>query len=391
MAEKSVSALIADIAKRSNIRIGTFSDVVTDVKGLSTGNLAIDYVTGVGGIPVGRITELYGLPSSGKSTTATQTAALLQKKIIESGNEEYILYFDYEHALDKEYSASLGLDVDHPSFILVHPLWLEQGATAALDLIETGKIRLVIWDSVAAMTPKAEMEGDFDQRTSAMNRGRLMAALTRQLNSLLMANDCASLFLNHLMEEIPMASRPGLPPKTTTPGGKGLKYYAALRMEYRQIKNFKGKVFNALTGLTEEGVSSTLVKVKSVKNKVAPPFRETEVRVRFGTGFDEFWSAFQILIAYKVVKQQTGFFYFPEQLQVEGMENPSEGKYYLRGEENILRFADDHADWRHHVIMAAQIAIEEQPPPPAPELVLGQLSSENDELSALLETETEEV
>src|SRR5712692_1678098 len=185
MTEKSVANLIAEIQKKSDVRIGSFSDVARPVESLSTSNLAIDYVTGIGGLPVGRLIELYGLASSGKSTTSTQAAAALQQDIIKSGREEYILYLDFEHSLDKMYSQALGLDSEHKSFILVQPAWVEDGAEIALSLIETGQVRLSIWDSVAAMTPKALGEGDFDQRTSAMNRARLMAGLLQRLTALL--------------------------------------------------------------------------------------------------------------------------------------------------------------------------------------------------------------
>lgn len=352
----SVASLIKDIIKKSDIRIGTFSDVVRPVQAVTTGNVAVDYVSAIGGMPLGRITELYGLPSAGKSTTALQAAARLQQDIIQSGREEYILYLDYEHALDLGYSTSLGLDVEHPSFLLMQPAWLEEGAEVALKLIPTGQVRLSIWDSVAAMTPHAVEEGGFDQRTSAMNRARLLAGLLRLLNAQLYDNSSCAVFLNHLMEEVAMTNaRPGLPPKVTSSGGKALKYYASLRLEYRPIKMVKGKVWDALRDEYVERPLSTQVKVKAVKNKVGVPFREAEIRIRYGYGFDELWSALQVLVAYGNIKLSSGYYYMADTTLVEAdMDRTSTGRSYVRGEENILSYADTHAGWRERVITVAR-------------------------------------
>lgn len=357
----SVASLIKDIAKKSNLRIGTFSDVVRPVQATSTGNIAVDYVSAVGGIPLGRITELYGLPSSGKSTTALQAAARLQQDIITSGREEYILYLDYEHALDLNYSKALGLDVEHPSFLLVQPAWLEEGAEVALKLIPTGQVRMSIWDSVAAMTPASIEDGSFDQRTSAMNRARLLAGLLRLLNAMLSETASCAVFLNHLMEEVAMVGgRPGLPPKVTSSGGKALKYYASLRLEYRQIKTIKGKVWDALHDAYVERPLSTQVKVKAVKNKVGVPFREAEIRIRYGQGFDELWSALQVLVAYGNIKLSSGYYYMNDQtLAAADMDQTSIGRFYVRGEENILSYADAHPAWRWKAIaMARELVIQ---------------------------------
>lgn len=358
-APQSITDILKDVSKRFDVKIGSMSDVVDDVVGLSTGNLAIDHITGVGGLPLGRITELYGHPSSGKTTTGLQTAAALQRKILADGSDDRILYLDFEHSMDGDYAASLGLDVEHPSFLLVQPHWLEQGAQVGLQLIGTGKVRLSIWDSVAEMTPKALMEGEFDQRTAAMNRARLMNGLLQRLNSLLHEQNCAGVFLNHLMESVEMGGRPGMPPAETTPGGKGLKFYASLRMSYKQMKNIKGKALDALSGAVIDQVLATHVKVKVTKNKIADPFREAEVRVRFGYGFDDFWSAVQVLTAHKKVVAGAGGFYYFDAKNVPGlvhddMARSSTGRPNLRGEPALLAFADERPDWRSRVIGEAR-------------------------------------
>lgn len=355
---KTVDDLIADFEKKNDLKIGQLADVVTPTVGLSTGNVAIDHLTGVGGLPRGRITELYGLPSSGKSTVALQTAARLQRRIITDGTDERILYLDFEHALDGDYASDLGLDLSHPSFLLAQPHWLEQGAEAALALIDTGKIRMSIWDSVAAMAPKRLIEGGFDQATSAMHRAKLLSGLMQTLASLLNQKDCAGVFINHLMEEIAMTGRPGLPPKTTTPGGRALKYYSSVRLEFRQGKNIKGKLEDMLTGDDADQLVATQVSVKCVKNKVGPPFRVAEVRSRFGMGFDNTWSAVQVLIAQKLIGQgSAGLYYFDAKnvptLAHDAMSVNGTGRPYVQGEAAVMEFADKHDDWRDALIAQA--------------------------------------
>lgn len=360
---KTIDDLVAEFEKKNSLKIGSMADVVQKVVGMTTGNVAIDYLTGVNGIPQGRITELYGLPSSGKTTTALQTAVNLQRTIIEEGSDDRILYLDFEHALDGDYASELGLDLDHPSFLLAQPHWLEQGAEAALQLIDTGKIRLSIWDSVAAMAPKRLIEGGFDQATSAMHRAKLLSGLMQTLASLLHQRNCAGVFINHMMESVEMTGRPGLPPKTTTPGGRALKYYSSVRLEYRQGKNIKAKLEDMLTGEDADQLVATQVMVKCVKNKVGPPMRTAEVRSRFGMGFDNAWSALQILIAHnQVVQGGSGYYYFDEK-KVPALVHPEmgisgTGRPFIQTETSLLDFADDHPDWRSTVIALATATIE---------------------------------
>lgn len=355
----SVAEILKDVAKKYNLSIGSMSDVVTTVVGLTTGNLAIDYLTGVGGLPLGRIVELYGNPSSGKSTTALQAAAAIQHDIIEQARDEYILYLDFEHAMDGDYAAALGLDVEHPTFIIAQPNWLEDGAEIAERLIKTGKVRLSIWDSVAEMTPK---DLEFGVRTNAMERARLMNSLLQRFNSLLHENNCTAVFLNHLIEAVQMGgARPGLPPPETTPGGKALKFYASLRMAYKQTKQIKGEAEDALSGSITDQAVAQLVKVKVTKNKVGVPLRETEVRIVFGAGFDNFWSALQVLLAHKTIAAtSTGMYYFTGTAPAHSeMPTSSDGRPYLRGESSVMEFADTHPAWRAEIIAQAVNVIEE--------------------------------
>lgn len=364
MAKESVADIISRVAAKHGTKIGSASDVADLVTGLSTGNMAVDYVTGIGGLPVGRICELYGPPSSGKTTTALQTAALLQKQIIAAGRDEFILMMDFEQALDIDYAEALGLDVNHPTFLLAQPTWLEQGADIAFELIATGKVRMSIWDSIAAMTPKAQLEDEFGSRTAAMNRARLVNALLQRLKGVLRETGSCAVFLNHLVESVEMSGRPGLPPKKDTPGGKGIKFYASLRLEYQQIMNIKGKFADGLTGGMTEGAVATKVKVTATKNKVGKPFRTAEVRSRFGVGFDNTWTALQVLIAHNKVKKDTAGWYRFRADRVPTLVHPEmtaspQGVPSIQGEHAVLDFADTHPAWRHEFEQLAAMIVTE--------------------------------
>ncbi len=357
-------AILKEVGRKFDVQVGSLSTVVTPTEALTTGNLAIDYLTGVGGLPVGRVTELYGQPSSGKTTTALQAAAELQRRLIATGSDEKILYFDFEHALDDEYAGSLGLDVEHPSFLLAQPYWLEQGAEAARKIIASGKVRLCVWDSVAEMTPKSTLDAEFDRRTGAMERARQIKELLARMTPLIYENRCAMVFLNHLMESLEMGGRPGMPAPETTPGGKSLKFYASLRMSYKQFKQIKAARHDALTGEVTNQVTAVDTKVKVTKNKLGNPFREATVRVRFGKGFDNTWSALQVLTAYKhIVVGSAGYHYFDSKkatvdLSHDKMARSGTGRPTIQGEANVLRFADEHPDWRAHLIKSAIAVVE---------------------------------
>ncbi len=353
-----IADVLKDITKKYKVRIGAAADVVDSVTSLTTGNIAIDHLTGVGGIPLARITELYGLPSSGKTTTALQTAAAYQRRIIADSLDEYILYLDFEQALDRDYCAALGLDIDHPSFIGVQPVWLEDGADIAEQIMRTGKVRLSIWDSVARMTPR---EVDFGIRTAAMERARLMSSLLQRQVSLLHAHNCAGVFVNHLTEAISMGpTRPGMPPAETSPGGKALKFYASLRMAFKPTKPIKGKAYDALAGTDTEQVIGTNVKIRVTKNKIGVPSREAEVRVRFGQGFDNLWSAKEVLVAHGLVKLgASGMYYFDTLPDLAaGLDVTDKGRPHIRGEQALAIHADANPQWRAKFVALAARTID---------------------------------
>lgn len=351
---KTVDDVLADYEKKHGLTVGLPRNVV----GLSTGNLALDWQSGVGGLPVGRITELYGYEASGKTTTALQTAARLQQDIIETGSDRRIVYLDYEHALDTGYAGQLGLDLDHPSFVPLQPNSLEQGAYAALDLIETGKVPLIVFDSVAAMAPQRKKDGEFDQATIQMHRAKLISALCQSMLDVLHVNSTAAVFINHKQESIEMSGRPGLPPKVTTPGGRGLKFYASLRLEFDIIGGVKKNFDDTLTGEKANQLVGSRVLVKNVKNKLGTPGITVELRNRYGKGFDNAWTALQILQGSGEVKKTGAWYDFrsPEVLAIsdQPQDTGNKIKFALHGEPGVLERADNDPAFRDALITAAR-------------------------------------
>ncbi len=368
-----ISDLIKKFAK-DNVAVGTMDEITEEVKGLPTGNLAIDHILGVGGLPVGRVIESFGPPSSGKTTLALHTAAELQKRIIADESDEFILYIDFEHALDKKYCKALGLDLAHPSVKVSQPDSLEKGAKVARELVETGKVRLLIWDSVAEAQPDAVLAAETGQAQVAI-RAKIMSQFLQQINNSLFRNNCTAIFINHVQEKINMSGPARGVVTKTTPGGDALKFYSSVRLEFVQLAKQKGKRFNPLTNATDEFTISSDTKVTVVKNKVADPQRNCIVRVRYGKGFDNFWSALQVLLGYGKVKKNGAYFYFDKtpELLIPGLPEIGGKSGAFQGEDNLLRFADSHQLWRQMVINAAVDTVVKE----APEEV--ELDEESDE------------
>jgi recombination protein RecA len=374
VAKNPVLDLVAKAQKKYKSTIGPMGTVAEGTTALSTGNISLDFIIGVGGIPLGRSTELFGPPSCGKTTTALQAAAELQRIIKTGGDaargiaaDDYILYCDFEQAMDPDYAKALGLDVEDEQFLFFQPDTLEDGANFALDLVKTGKCRLIIFDSIAAMNPSTKAEAEIGKSLPAV-QAKLLKDFGMNMNTVLYNNNCAAIYLNHEVEVMDMGGgrRPGMPAKKSTPGGVALKYFASVRIRYQQIGQIKAPYTDPLTKEDKQRVVATDVIVRVEKNKVARPFGDVKVRVRFGRGFDNFWSALQILIAHKYVRYESGYYRFHNLLELglvpDWMPREAKGtkRPTIHGENTLFAYADKYPDFRDSlIVLAEQVAAEQ--------------------------------
>ena len=245
--------------KGAVMKLGEHSFV--DVDTISTGSLAIDYALGVGGLPRGRIIEIYGPESSGKTTLALQCIAECQK---DGGKAAFI---DAEHAIDPKYAKALGVNVD--DLILSQPDSGEQALEIAEVLIKSGAIDLIVIDSVAALVPQAELDGEMGDSNIGLH-ARLMSKAMRKLAGAMNANGCTTIFINQLREKVGVMFGN---PETTT-GGRALKFYSSIRIEVRKSEAIKDG----------QDVIGNKVNIKIAKNKVAPPFKTCQVEIYYGEG-----------------------------------------------------------------------------------------------------------
>lgn len=351
----SLKGLLADISKKEDFRLGRLDEAGIDVQGITTGNVAIDHSVGVGGLPLGRSIELYGPPSSGKTTCAIQTAAAFQQ----SDDPRSIIYYDYEQSIDPIYCGALGLNIADDSFIFGQPDVIEQAMNSLDLLLPTNEIGLIIFDSVASMQTR-EMLEDSVEKAGIAQQARMLSKSLRRLNSQLSHANCAAIWLNHLSYDMSIGGRPGMPPVKTTPGGRALKFYASVRIEFQQIGNNTEVAQNEISGEDEKISTSTKVKVKVVKNKVAPPFKTCVVQVDYGKGFSNFYSAQQILTSRKVIQNTGAFFYFDEkngagELIHPDMSQQATGtkRWYVKGAGKLSEFATAHPEW---AVLAIEMA-----------------------------------
>lgn len=336
--------------KKQGLHIGALSESVPPIEALSTGNLGIDTITGIGGLPRGRIIELYGLPSSGKSTTAIQAAVQAQRQGL------IVLYLDYENAFDPAYCQALGLDIDAETFLFSQPDTLEQGMNALRRVTRTGELGLAIVDSVAMMISERELEADVGG-SKFSDKAKLMYQLMRQLAVETRKSKTTVVFLNHLLTKIDMSpmgarlSAQGIKQKTT-PGGEAVKFYASVRLEFRQLKRGKSKEDNPLTGEREDASTSQEVGITCVKNKVGPPYRSAVCHIRYGAGFSQVWTALDILESHGAVKKSGATYKFPPELEAD----------YPKGEANIVEFIEAQEGLAAKVVAMAAALVKPKEP-----------------------------
>lgn len=347
--KKTGREVLAELRKDFNSEydvLGSFDSVDKAQEAYSTGNLGLDMLTGVGGFPKGKIVSLEGPFSSGKSTSAFMAMAREQKNIIDSGDEKYLMFFDYERSLDPLYCSKLGLDVRHESFIYVTPDTLEDGANIFRKMLETGSVAIAVFDSVAAMVSSKEREADTGY-VEVATRAKMLHQLMRQIKDPCARYGTTPIFLNHELDVVAtdpmsqkMAAR-GIKQKTT-PGGQAIPFYASLRISYKKAGQVKGKEFDALKDATDETVTGMKIQATTIKNKVAPAFQTTELRVRRSKGFSQAWSVLNVLVAHGIVKAgSTGWYEIPENLLTDDLGvKVKEGIYKMRSEEAVLKLLD---------------------------------------------------
>ncbi|MBN2503779.1 MAG: recombinase RecA [Bacilli bacterium] len=268
------------------------------IESISSGSIALDAALGVGGYPRGRIVEIYGPESSGKTTFALHAIAEVQKR------GGYAAFIDAEHALDAVYAKSLGVDID--SLILSQPDTGEQGLEIAEALIRSGAVDIMVVDSVAALVPEAEIRGEMGDSHVGL-QARLMSQAMRKLSGVLSKSQCIAIFINQIREKVGVMF--GNP--ETTPGGRALKFYASVRLEIRKGEQIK------------EGTEfiGNQARVKVVKNKVAAPFKTCTVDIIFGQGISKVGEVVDLAVEKEIIKKSGAWYSYQDQKIGQGKEN----------------------------------------------------------------------
>ena len=305
--ENALKQIEKNFGKGAIMKLGSTQSL--DVEAISTGSLGLNMALGIGGIPKGRITEIYGPESSGKTTVALSVAAESQK------NGGTVAFVDVEHALDPKYAKTLGVDID--SLLVSQPGSGEQALEIIETLVRSGAVDVVILDSVAAMTTKAEIEGEMGDANIGL-QARLMSQAMRKLTSIISKTNCAAIFINQIREKIGVLF--GNP--ETTPGGRALKFYSSVRIDVRRGEQIK-----------ENGqVIGNRVRCKITKNKVAPPFKEAQFNLIYGVGISYITEIIDIAVEFDIINKSGAWFSYKGQKIGQGKEN---AKIFLENNKEI--------------------------------------------------------
>ncbi len=304
--QKALETAIANIerayGKGAVMKLGQNS--VLNVEAISTGSLALDMALGIGGVPRGRIIEVFGPESSGKTTVALHIVAEAQK----AGGEA--VFIDVEHALDPVYAKALGVDID--TLLVSQPDTGEQALEICEALVRSGAVDVVVVDSVAAMVTKAEIEGDMGDSHVGL-QARLMSQALRKLTGAISKSNCVVIFINQLREKIGVMY--GNP--ETTPGGRALKFYSSVRLDIRRSEQLK----------SGSEVVGNRTRVKVVKNKVAPPFKEAHFDIMYGQGISREGEILDMATQLEIIKKSGAWFQYDTDHRWQGRDN---AKNYLR-------------------------------------------------------------
>src|SRR5690554_5802828 len=310
--EDAFKQIEKQFGKGSVMKLG--DKAVADIEVIPSGSISLDMALGVGGYPRGRIIEIYGPESSGKTTFALHAIAEAQK----IGG--YAAFIDDEHALDPNYAKNLGVDVNN--LILSQPDTGEQALEIAEHLIRSGAIDIIVIDSVAALVPKVEIDGDMGDAHIGM-QARLMSQAMRKLSGAISKSNTIAIFINQIREKVGVLF--GSP--ETTSGGRALKFYATIRLDIRRVDAIKQGT----------DIIGNLTRVRVVKNKVAPPFKVCEVDLIYGKGISYEGEVLDLAVELDIVKKSGSWFSYEEEKLGQGRENVKE---YLRNNPNLLKELD---------------------------------------------------
>ena len=328
--ESALGLIEREYGTGSIMRLGDNKTI--DIEEISTGSIGLDMALGIGGLPKGRIVEIYGPESSGKTTLALQVVASAQKK------EGICAFIDAEHALDPVYAKNLGVDVD--KLLVSQPDAGEQALEIADTLVKSGAVDVLVIDSVAALVPKAELEGDMGD-THVGLQARLMSQALRKLTSSIAKTNAMVIFINQIRMKIGIMFGS---PETTT-GGNALKFYSSVRLDIRRIGQIKDK----------DQIIGNQTRVKVVKNKVAPPFKVVEFDILYGEGISKEGEIIDLGVLSGIVEKSGSWYSYNGERIGQGREN---AKKYLLENEEISNEIEDLIRGKNKTVEDEKIALE---------------------------------
>lgn len=330
--EMAMGQIEKQFGKGSVMKLG--EDATANIDAVSTGCLDLDIALGIGGVPRGRIIEIYGPESSGKTTVALHVVAEAQKL---GGAAAYI---DAEHALDPAYASKLGVDIDN--LVVSQPDTGEQGLEIAEALVRSGAIDVLVVDSVAALVPRAEIEGEMGDSHVGL-QARLMSQALRKLAGSINQTKCVAIFINQLREKVGiMFGNPEV-----TPGGRALKFYASVRMDIRRIDSIK----------QGDAIMGNRTRVKVIKNKVAPPFRQAEFDIMYNEGISKTGNLVDVGVKEEIIQKSGAWFSYGDIRLGQGREN---AKQYLKDNEEVALEIERKIREKHNLPMTEVVASKDE-------------------------------